>query len=128
VRVLGIGPAGREWSIDVEDPFDEGRALFSQNLDDDAIVTSTRLFRRWASSDGTAHHLIDPRTGMPATSGVAAVVARARDASYAEAIAKAVLVAGPQCGPELAQRSDARCWLVLDDRRLVAVGQTEAAS
>ncbi|MEO8693956.1 MAG: FAD:protein FMN transferase [Acidimicrobiales bacterium] len=128
VRVLGIGPEGRKWSIEVEDPFDEDRPLFTETLDDDAIVTSTRLFRRWTTNEGTAHHLIDPRTGMPSTAGVAAVVARARDASYAEAIAKAVLVAGPRLGLELAQRSAASCWLVLDDRRVVVAKRTEAAS
>jgi FAD:protein FMN transferase len=128
MRVLGIGPDGSDWSIEVEDPFDEARSLFTATLDNDAIVTSTRLFRRWKTNDGGAHHLIDPRTGMPATAGVAAVVARAHDASYAEAIAKAVLVAGPQLGPELAARSSASCWFVLDDRRVVAVGETKAAT
>lgn len=128
MRVLGIGPDGRNWCIEVEDPFDDARSLFTATLDNEAIVTSTRLFRRWKTSDGEAHHLIDPHTGIPANTGVAAVIARARDASHAEAVAKAALVAGLQFGPALAARSDVACWFVLDDRRVFAVGETEGVS
>jgi thiamine biosynthesis lipoprotein len=125
IRVLGEAPDDDGWTIEVEDPFEDGRTLFSSRLDDDAIVTSSRLFRRWSTTDGEAHHLIDPTTGASAWTGVAAVVTRACDATRAEGLAKAVLVAGPQLAAALAMRSGTACWLVMDDRRVLAVGERD---
>lgn len=128
IRVRGDGPDSGGWTIDVEDPFDHDHTLFTASLDDEAIVTSSRLFRRWSTIDGDAHHLIDPTTGASAQTGIAAVVARARDAAGAEAIAKAALVAGPHLGAALAARLATMCWFVMDDRRVVTVSEGDSAS
>jgi thiamine biosynthesis lipoprotein len=125
ISVLGCGPSGQHWNIEVEDPFDETRVLLTTALDNEAIVTSTQLFRRWTTTEGEANHLIDPTTGMSANTSIAAVVARARDAWYAEGIAKAAFVAGPQLGWALAAASEACCWFVFDDRRVITVDATE---
>jgi thiamine biosynthesis lipoprotein len=121
IRVLGEAPDGDAWAIEVEDPFDERRVLLSSMLDDDAIVTSTRLFRRWCTAEGEAHHLIDPTTGESARTGVAAVITRARDAAGAEAVAKAALVAGFDRGAQIVSRTGSESWFVMDDRRVVVV-------
>ena len=125
--MLGIGPDGGQWHIEVEHPLDEADSLFTATLDDSAIVTSSRLFRRWATSDGEAHHLIDPTTGASACSAVAAVVASARHAWYAEGIAKAAVGAGPQRGAAIASQSDATCWFVLDNGDVIEIVEREPA-
>ena len=60
------------------------RLLLTHPLGDAAIVTSTRLFRRWVHGGRARHHIIDPATGAPADSGVAAVVVVDREAWRAE--------------------------------------------
>ena len=62
------------------------------NLRYGAVATSTRLRRRWRTADGTAHHVIDPRTGRPSNGPVVAVSVVAAEAWWAEAIATAVLI------------------------------------
>jgi thiamine biosynthesis lipoprotein len=120
VRVGGDTPAGG-WHIPVEDPFDEDARMLTVVLDDGAIVTSATRFRRWQTSDGGwAHHLIDPATGRPAGAGVAAVVAIAAEAWWAEALAKAALVAGPEDGTELLRRHGAEGWIVRDDAEVLS--------
>jgi thiamine biosynthesis lipoprotein len=121
IRVLGEAPDGEAWSIEVEDPFDESRVLLSAMLDDDAIVTSSRLHRRWCTVEGEAHHLINPTTGEPARAGVAAVITRARDAASAEAVAKAAFVAGLDRGASIVSRTGSQSWFVMDDRSVFAV-------
>ena len=126
VRVAGIAPTGG-WHIPVVDPTaDTGapdgtatgsasrsRVWFDAALTDGAIVTSTTRFRRWTTLDGSpAHHLIDPSSGRPSTSGVATVVVAAAEAWWAEVLAKAALLAGPVAGQDLLDRHGVRGWIV----------------
>ena len=136
IRVAGVTPVGG-WHIPVADPlvlgpFDAtsasgpspgsepdtqgaapGRVWFDAALTDGAIVTSTTRFRRWTTlDDQVAHHLIDPRTGRPSTSGVATVVVAAAEAWWAEVLAKAALLAGPTEGQALLDRHGVRGWIV----------------
>jgi thiamine biosynthesis lipoprotein len=62
---------------------------------DGALATSTSRKRSWLTADGeTAHHLIDPRTGLPAQSPVAQASAWAPETWRAECWAKVVLIGG----------------------------------
>ena len=92
LRAEGAGP----WCVDVVDPFDEtGPALARLAFDAGGVATSSCLKRTWTEPDGTpGHHLIDPTTGQPAATGVAAVTVLTGDAWRAEILAKAALLAG----------------------------------
>ena len=114
VRAAGAGPDDGAWPIPVEDPFDENRCLFTYPLVDAAIVTSTRLFRRWIQDGCVRHHIIDPATGAPADRGLAAVIVADRDAWRAEALAKAALVAGRTDGRALLGANGVDAWIVDD--------------
>ena len=122
IRVGGEPPAPTGWSIPVEDPFDEGRVLFDWPLTTGAIVTSTTRFRRWQRGGTVHHHLIDPRTGRSARSGIAAVVVTAAEAWLAEGYAKAALVAGPTAGAELLADAGLTGWMFSDDGVITTVG------
>ena len=94
VRVRGESPTGDAWDLAVDDASREGAELLRLGLLDGAIATSSRLQRRWTTRTGEAHHLIDPRTGSPATTPLVAVSAVAGEGWWAEIIAKAVLIGG----------------------------------
>jgi thiamine biosynthesis lipoprotein len=60
-----------------------------------ALATSTTRKRRWTTaSGGKAHHLIDPRTGLPAESPFEQVSVWHAETWVAECWAKAVLIGG----------------------------------
>jgi thiamine biosynthesis lipoprotein len=113
LRAEGAGP----WVVDVADPFDDGAPPIARlAVDAGGVATSSRLRRAWTGEDGTArHHVIDPTTGKPADTGVAAVTVVTGDAWRAEVLAKAALLAGlPDALHVLA---DGRATgLVVDDR------------
>jgi FAD:protein FMN transferase len=120
MRVFGPGAdADDAWMIDVHHPADD-RTLFRFPLVDEALVQSTRLIRRWTRAGRPLHHLVDPRTGWPADTGVVSVVATAAEAWFAEVVAKAVFVAGERDGLALANRLGVDVWIVRDDDTLVA--------
>src|SRR4051794_41754616 len=83
-------------------PARRGGLAFEFQLRSGAIVTSTTRMRTWRRNGRRYHHLIDPSTGESTRTGVAAVVAHAPDAWWAEGIAKAVIVAGAEAGGALA--------------------------
>jgi thiamine biosynthesis lipoprotein len=84
-----------------------------------AIATSTRLRRAWARNGRALHHLIDPRTGAPADSGLASVTVVAGEAWRAEVLAKAAFVAGAADGADLIGRAGATGLLVTDAGEVV---------
>ena len=115
VRVAGEPPDGAAaWPVGVADPWDLARDLCVLRIVDGAVTTSTRLRRRWAGPSGEVHHLLDPGTGTPAWSGVAAVTVVAAEAAWAEVLAKAAFVAGPQEGIALLAASGADGLVVGD--------------
>lgn len=67
------------------------------------------------------HHIIDPVTGLPSESGVAAVVAAGETGWWTEGIAKAALVLGPSRGSALLRRYGVHGWVFLDDGLMVEV-------
>lgn len=117
VRVAGAPPTGG-WRVPVEDPRRAsgdrlGSIWFDATLHEGAMVTSTRLFRSWTTDNGEpAHHLIDPMTGRPSDRDVDAVIVAAREAWWAEVLAKAALVAGSVDGRNLLERHQVTGWIV----------------
>jgi thiamine biosynthesis lipoprotein len=110
VRVTGAPPEGG-WQIPVLRCGATDQPWFDALLDEGAIVTSTTAIRRWRTLDGhEAHHLIDPHTGAPSNGTVTTVVVAAAEAWWAEALAKAALLAGTEVGGRLLARHGASGW------------------
>ncbi len=84
------GEGQPEWIILLEHPDDTSRVIGKIPLDGSAIAASAPNRRKWG--DGL-HHLIDPRTGKPAT-GVKSTFVIARQGVDADAYATALFAAG----------------------------------
>jgi thiamine biosynthesis lipoprotein len=98
IRVGGSAGLGRRVLID--DPFG-GAPIHELKLRAGAVATSGIDRRRWVGPDGrAAHHLLDPRSGEPAYTGIAQATAFAPTALLAEAYAKAALLSGPERAAE----------------------------
>jgi thiamine biosynthesis lipoprotein len=59
------------------------------------IATSSTTGRTWLTTDGLAHHVIDPRSGAPAAGGYRTATVLARTCVEANALSTAALVWGP---------------------------------
>ena len=113
LRVLGDPPEGG-WSIRVDHPFDATLPpVATVRLREAGLCTSSPLKRRWRAPDGTpAHHVLDPRTGRPATIEVASVTVTAPAAWLAETLTTAVMLSGPTFGAALLRRAGAEALVV----------------
>ncbi len=120
VAVSGPHASGDPWRIGVEDPAQRDRYLETIYLERGGVATSGKDHRHWQRGGVFQHHIIDPRTRMPAQTDILAATVVASSVMRAEALAKAVLIAGSEAGlPLLEAHADAEAVLVLDDGRLM---------
>jgi FAD:protein FMN transferase len=95
IVVWGATPDGGLWRLAIADPRAPGRTLATVEIDDGAVATSGRDQRRFGP-DRQLHHLIEPTTGAPATSGPLAVTVVGRDGAEVEAYATALAITPPE--------------------------------
>ena len=100
VRVAGEPPRPEGWLVDVADPLKPG-SLGLLRLRAGAVSTCAARLAGAGHDGQTADRLVDPTTGHPARTGIAAVTVVAGEAWWAQAIAKAAFVAGPEAGVAL---------------------------
>ncbi len=114
LRACGAAPTVDGWVITVEDPLVPERELARLAIVEGAVATSTRCRRRWSTANGEVHHLIDPRTGTSARTGVAAVTVVAAQAWWAEVQATSLFLLGPE-GVDQVAGDTVAAIVVLDD-------------
>jgi len=103
----------RPWRIGVADPRFPGRDLLQLQLEERAVATSSVIRRRWVRGGEVMHHIIDPRTGNPASSRVIAATVVADSVAQAEVLAKAAIILGEEQGLRLIEGVGAGGLLVL---------------
>jgi thiamine biosynthesis lipoprotein len=117
---LRVGGRARvERPVNVSGPFD-GSTLHTFPVTAGGVATSGIGRRSWTVDGGRpAHHLLDPRTGSPAFTGIVQATALAPTAAQAEVLAKAALLSGPERAAEWLSHGGV---IVLDDGRHEVVG------
>ncbi|MFZ5480548.1 MAG: FAD:protein FMN transferase [Myxococcota bacterium] len=107
---------GRPWRVGVRDPRGEREDEFALLEVRDASVSTSGDYERFFVVDGARyHHILDPRTGMPATGARSATVIAA-EATWADALSTALVVLGPAEGVALAERMEGVEALMVDAR------------
>jgi FAD:protein FMN transferase len=94
LRAVGQAPSDDGWVITVPDPARPRHEMLRLAIPEGAVATSSSLRRRWQTTTGTAHHLIDPATGRPAESDVSSVTVVAGEAWWAEVLTKSIFLSG----------------------------------
>jgi thiamine biosynthesis lipoprotein len=105
IRARGERLQGGAWRVAIERPDAGARDLFDVlPLRDIALATSGD-YRNFYESGGRRYsHTIDPRSARPIEHALASVSVLHRQAVYADALATALNVLGPEAGYSLAER------------------------
>lgn len=98
LAVRGLPPGQRSWQVAIEG------TTRPVALGHGALATSGSSRRRWLQDGVERHHLIDPRTGEPAASGLRSVTVAAATCRQAEVGATAAFVLGAAEGAALIER------------------------
>ena len=113
---------GSPWEIGVFKPFDRssgyiGMMYFNQGC---GVASSATDRRRWMQGGRLRHHIIDPRSGLPAATDVISATVVAPTAVEAEAAAKSVLIRGSVDGLNwLESNPDLAALLILETGQIL---------
>lgn len=116
IAVSGPQSNGDAWPIGITDPFDPESNLVVLMIEQGGVATSGKDYRRWQQDSVWQHHIIDPRTSIPAQTDVLTVTVIAPSAVEAEVAAKVALISGSRAGLEWIESNLALAgMLVLED-------------
>jgi FAD:protein FMN transferase len=119
IATAGAAPPGG-WAVRVADSHRAGRDASGQDLtiSGGGLSTSSTTVRRWRRRGGTAHHIVDPRTGVPAAEHWRTVSVAAASCVDANIASTAAIILG----------AAARTWLEnagLPARLVTVAGEVE---
>ncbi len=101
IFAFGTKPDGTRWRIAVKDPENADGVAGVIETDGGAVSTSGGYERYFTGPDGRVYwHIIDPRTGRPARTGILSVTVLTEDAATGDALSTALFVMGPQAAEE----------------------------
>jgi len=105
----------RAWRIGIRRPRAEG-VFASVDIEGDESVFTSGDYERFFESDGKRyHHIIDPRTGYPASQTRSVTVIH-RDGATADAAATALFVAGPKDWHRIARSMGIKYVMLIDQQ------------
>lgn len=94
---------GRPWRVAIRNPR-KGDLLDYLELQDKAVATSGDYEQYFVRGERRYSHILNPKTGYPADSGVISVTVIANDGITADALSTSIFVLGKKKGEELAKR------------------------
>jgi len=111
LAVLGTPRVLGQWPIAV--PGREG--FWTIPLHSGSVATSGIAHRHWQQGATQRHHLLDPRTGLPAQSDLWSVTVVADHCEQGEIAAKVAFILGAQAGADFLRRHNIAGLLVHED-------------
>ena len=128
VTVVGTRPGGEPGRVAVKDPQNTDAYLGILALEDVTLSTSGG-YERYFEEDGVRyHHIIDPKTGYPADSGLLSVTVVTADHVLADALSTALFVAGEEEALDFwRSREDFELVLCTGDGRVIVTQGLEDA-
>jgi thiamine biosynthesis lipoprotein len=97
MNAWGSQPDGTPWRVAIRNPMNKNKVFALMPLQNKAVVTSGN-YEKYVCFNGVRYaHIIDPRTGYPATELISVTVF-APKAEIADALATAVFVMGKEAG------------------------------
>lgn len=104
----------KSWTCGIQDPDRRGEQTIRLRIKTDCAVVTSGDYERYFDFQGKRyHHIIDTRTGYPAT-GARSVTVIARDPAVADAYATAFFILGPHQAGEIAGRVPGVAFILID--------------
>lgn len=106
---------GKPWTIGIINPMNKNKVFATFPLEDSAVETSGS-YEKFVMFNGVRYsHIIDPRTGYPAT-GIVSVSVFAKQTEIADALATGIFVLGIDVGLDLVNQIKGIECIIVDDK------------
>ena len=127
VVASGVDERGVEWSVEIEDTSGKNNIAGSVSVtkgERTAVATSSTTARKGIKAGVAWHHIIDPRTNLPAVSDIATATVVAASATRADIVATCLIILGSAEAIPFAKTMDTDGVLLqLSDGRVISSGK-----
>ena len=115
INTWGYQLDGNPWTVAIVNPLNKNKVFATFPLIDSAVETSGN-YEKYVTFNGKRYsHIIDPRSGYPAT-GIISVSVFAKQTEIADAIATGVFVLGVEVGMDLINQINGIECIIIDDK------------
>ncbi len=115
INTWGSQTDGKPWTVGIVNPVNKNKVFATFPLIDSAVETSGSYEKYVTFNNIRYSHIIDPRTGYPAT-GVVSVSVFAKQTEIADALATGVFVLGVEVGLNLINQLKGIECIIVDDK------------
>ncbi len=127
IGVFGRKPENEKYKIGIKSPENDSEILGHLYISSGFVSVASKSEKSFEANGVTYHHILDPKTGKPADSGIAAATVIAPSGTSADALATAILVMGSE---EALKLYESENWfeaiLVTDEGEIITTpGLTE---
>ena len=97
VQTLNIRPDGKPWQIGIQNPNgQQGSLLAVLSVENKAVITSGGYERYFEEDGNTYIHILNPKTGYPADSGLVSVSVISENGMLADALSTSLYLMGEE--------------------------------
>ena len=115
VQALGTKENGKTWRVAIQNPESELDYLGVLDIQDKCVITSGG-YERFFEKDGVRyHHIIDPRTGYPADSGIISATIISKDGTLADGLSTSLFIMGKDQAEKYWRKNADRFDYILED-------------
>lgn len=115
VALLGNKPNGKDFVVGIQDPNNPEEYFASIKAKDISVITSGAYQRFFEEKGKTYHHIIDPRTGEPADSGLTSVTIVTKDGALGDSYATTLFILGKEKAIQFWRENHADFDMILVD-------------
>ena len=118
INTWGKQPNGKDWTVGIVNPLNKNKVFATFPLNDSAVETSGS-YEKYVTFNGKRYsHIIDPRTGYPA-SGIVSVSVFAKQTELADALATGIFVLGIEVGLDLVNQLKGIGCIIVDKKGVI---------
>jgi thiamine biosynthesis lipoprotein len=122
ISTWGKQPNGEQWKVGIKNPMNKNKIFATFPLEDTAVETSGS-YEKYVTFNGKRYsHIIDTRTGYPAT-GLISVSVFAKTTELADALATGVFVMGKDAGMNLVNQLPGISCIMVDEEGKVSTSK-----
>lgn len=115
INTWGKQTNGKDWTVGIVNPLNKNKVFATFPLNDSAVETSGS-YEKYVTFNGKRYsHIIDPRTGYPA-SGIVSVSVFAKQTELADALATGIFVLGIEVGLDLVNQLKGIGCIIVDEK------------
>lgn len=115
MNTWGKQPDGEFWKVAITNPMDKNKAFALLPLNENAVVTSGNYEKYVTFNNIRYTHIINPRTGYPAT-GIISATVFAPKAEIADALATSIFVMGKDVGIDFINQLPKIECIIIDEK------------